>query len=161
MTLAAPSTEIWVLGSLNLFTSSLLSFRENGMLFYLDDHALHVSLNLFLVMVTGGTIAEITTEGATGRRLRAMNTARCRRAGRAGGRGGEGRRRASQIVAKAELEEENMELAGCRGSGSARGARLAAAAVCPVGDVSGARRGHGAAVPSVRHCLASFLSVRC
>jgi len=66
-----------------------------------------------------------------------------------------------QIVVKAELEEENMELAGCRGSGSARGARLAAAAVCPVGDVSGARRGHGAAVPSVRHCLASFLSVRC
>jgi len=92
MTLAAPSTEIWVLGSLNLFTSSLLSFRENGMLFYLDDHALHVSLNLFLVMVTGGTIAEITTEGATGRRLRAMNAARCRRAGRAGGRGGKGRR---------------------------------------------------------------------
>jgi len=28
------------------------------MLFYLDDHALHVSLNLFLVMVTGGTTAE-------------------------------------------------------------------------------------------------------
>ena len=53
MTLAAPSTEIWVLSSMNLFTLFLLSFRENGMLFYLDDHALHVSLNLFLVMVTG------------------------------------------------------------------------------------------------------------
>jgi len=58
-----------------------------------------------------------SSEGATGRRLPAMNAARCRRAGRAGGRGGDGRR-ASQSAGKPELEEENMELAGCVGYSS-------------------------------------------
>ena len=73
----------------------MLFFHENGMLFLLDDHALRVSLNLFLVVVTGGKQQRITTA--------------------------------------AELDSRRRRSV-------------------PVGDVSGARRGHGDAVPSVRPC---------
>ena len=101
MTLAAPSTEIWVLGSLNLFTSSLLSFRENGMLFYLDDHALRALLNLCPVVVTGGTTAEDydggchRTPAASDERGSLQACGASRRTRRQGEEG--------QIVAKAEL----------------------------------------------------------
>jgi hypothetical protein len=67
-------------------------------------------------------------DGATGRRLRAMNAARCRRAGRAGGRGGEG---GGPERWKAELEEEKMELAGCPGYSSSAQSPIRGGGVCP------------------------------
>ena len=140
ITFAAPSTEIWVLSSLNRCTLFLLFFHENGMLFLLDDHALRVSLNLCPWWLLVEQQQRITTEGATGRWLRAMNAARCRHAWRAGlqeDAGGEGRR--ARALRRPSWRKRTWSCLVARGTVPARRARFAAAAVGPRRAMSAAR----------------------
>ena len=107
------------------------------------------------MVVTGGTTEE-DYDGGCHRTLAASDergpVQACMASRTAGGRGRRGEE--GQSAAKTELEEENMELPGCAGHSSSAQSliRGGGGGLPPSGDVSGARRGHGDAVPSVRPC---------